>query len=255
MRLNPTTMRPAASATQLTSYQMNGGRSKSGAWLFAAGGLPMTIRVSPTALSDAQILEEVNLSVNAYSDSDSLDGCNPSMSPHWADADVRLLYLDKNHRGYWICDVQGGHRTHTIWGETDNPYLDEPEWSTDAGFATGKASRNNMDPPYDIYMLKLTDHSRLKVIEGNNSFPHLWVEGSNAIGSQPALRQSDGLGRWAALGDGQVVEVHDMAGRLVGHREAGTQAGRLNSTAAGALVERVRARNGAVIGRATVVVR
>jgi len=49
--------------------------------------------------------------------------------------------------------------------------------------------------------------------------------------------------------------VHDMAGRLVGHREVGTPAGRLSSVAGGALVERVRARNGAVIGRATVVVR
>lgn len=181
LQLNTGNMSAAGSPTELTNYQMNGGRSRNGEWLFAAGGLPMSVRVGPSVVEDANILEEVNLSEDADKDDDPLDGCNPSMSSHWASADVRLLYLDKPHTGYHICDVWGNNREHHDWGLSDNRYIDEPEMSTDNGFFTCKASRNKMEPPYDIYIVRLSDHQKLKVIEGNNSFPQLWVEGSNAV--------------------------------------------------------------------------
>jgi hypothetical protein len=226
LRMDPTDMTTVGSATELTNLQMNGGRSRNGAWMFSAGGLPMSARMDSLAVSDATVHERINLSVDSRDDKDSLDGCNPSMSPHWRSEDIRLLYLDKPHLGYHICDVRGENREHILWENSENPYIDEPEWSTGKNYATAKASPNAMDPPYDIYIIRMIDHASLKVLDGNYSFPHLWIEGTNAVRDRDVLRSRRGalspLYRQGVLtvrgldrqGSAR-VEVLDVRGRVV----------------------------------------
>lgn len=175
-RVDPGTMQLIGSDSKLIQYQANGGRSTNGKWLFAAGGFAGTFRIDAYATANATIHEDVYFGTNPNYSEDDLDGCNPSISPHAAEDDTRVLYLDKPHTGYHICDVRGGNREHIDWNNSENPYLDEPEWSTHPNFFTGKASRNNMDPPYDIYIVRISDHAKLKVLDGNYSFPHMWVD-------------------------------------------------------------------------------
>jgi hypothetical protein len=222
-RVDPTTMAAIGSSTQLTDYEMNGGRSKNGAWMFAAGGFPMSLHIDPTAVAATQIFEAISLSVDSMADNDSLDGCNPSTSPHWPEADIRFLYLDKPHLGYHICDVRGNNRIHRTWGESDNPYLDEPQWSTDVNYAAGKGSLNDQQPPFDLYLFRISDGAKLKIIEGNNSFPFLWVAGTDAVresrsapaGSSAArVAYSNGLIKVTG-GVAGIVTLSNVQGRVV----------------------------------------
>ncbi|MBD3243432.1 MAG: hypothetical protein GF331_22775 [Chitinivibrionales bacterium] len=180
LQINPTTMAPIGNPQRIMSYQANGGRSVSGAWMFTAGGCPGTFRIEPTGVSNVTIYEEISLSVHEWSDDDTLDGCNPSMSPHGLDSDVRVMYVmrhdDKNHRGYWLCDVRGNNRQGVIWNSGENPYIDEPQWSNHPDYAAAKASERLITAPYDVYICRVWDGSMLKVLEGNYSFPYLWID-------------------------------------------------------------------------------
>jgi hypothetical protein len=111
----------------------------------------------------------------------AFDGCNPSISHHENDSAVRVMYLDSSHRGLHICNVRNQNRSHMSWNDQENPYLDEPEWSTHNGFASCKASAAIVEPPFDLYLIRISDGASLKVLEGNNSFPHLWIK-SNSVG-------------------------------------------------------------------------
>ncbi len=229
-QINPTTKATIGSRTTLIPYQANGGRSVNGQWLFTAGGIPGTFRIDATVTSNATIHEQLDISLYDWDDQDDLDGCNPSISPHWSETDLRVLYLDKPHTGYHVCDVRGGNRTHTDWTtESTNRYIDETEWSTHPDYATVKASVNNQEAPFDIYIIRLTDHARLRVIDGNASFPHLWVE--YTIGVEPrSMTPAEGRGkpgaatlaRWAAspAAAPSGTSVHDMRGRAVAGAKA-----------------------------------
>lgn len=190
LRLDPSSMTPIGSPQRLMSYQANGGRSASGAWMFTAGGCPGTFRIDPTGVRDVTIHEEISLSINAWDDTDSLDGCNPSMSPHEDDNVLRVMYVlrnnDMNHRGYWLCDVRGNSRQAIIWNSTENPYVDEPQWSNHPDYAAAKASERLITAPFDIYIYRVWDGSMLKILEGNYSFPYLWVDPSTIDVRTPA---------------------------------------------------------------------
>jgi hypothetical protein len=264
-RVDPTTMAAIGSSTQLTDYQMNGGRSKNGAWMFAAGGFPMSLRIEPTAVAATQIFEKISLSVDSASDSDSLDGCNPSTSPHWAEVDIRFLYLDKPHTGYHICDVRGNNRIHRTWGSEDNnPYLDETQWSTHVNFAAGKGSLNDQQPPFDLYLFRISDGAKLKIIEGNNSFPFLWVDGSDAIResrSAPAgnrvarVAYSNGLVRVTGGSVAGFVTVSNAQGRVVAGPTALSATGVPVQLAPGTYVASVRDLAGVEFARGSLLVR
>ncbi len=187
-RVDPGTMQTVGSSSKLIRYQANGGRSKNGKWLFAAGGLPGTFRIDAYVTANATIHEDIYLGQNPNDPRDSLDGCNPSISPHEAEADIRVLYLDTAHTGYHMCDVRGNNREHIEWNNNENPYLDEPEWSTHPNFFAGKGSKNNMQPPYDIYIVRISDHAKLKVLDGSYSFPHLWVYEDPSAGVRTGSR-------------------------------------------------------------------
>ncbi len=217
-QVNPVTMASIGSAQRIMSYQANGGRSVSGAWMFTAGGCPGTFRIDPTGTSDVTIYEEISLSVDAWSDSDSLDGCNPSMSPHANDNDLRVMYVlrngNENHRGYWVCDVRGDNRQKFIWDNTENPYFDEPQWSNHADYAAAKASRELTTAPFDIYIYRVWNGSHLKILEGNYSFPYLWIDPAT-IGTAAPAPARPASRDWRLALAGGVLRSTGAAGRLL----------------------------------------
>lgn len=265
IRVNPTTMAPVGSPTEIMEYQANGGRSVSGAWMFVAGGCPGTFRIDPTGVQDVTVHETVSLSLQDWSAEDSLDGCNPSMSPHERDDDVRVMYVDGyedfNHRAYWLCDVRGDNRRKVMWNSSENPYIDEPQWSNHPDYAAGKASQTNVTAPFDLYLFKVWDGSMIKVLEGNYSFPYLWVDPSTIDVQKPAhqrAKQADwklGLSAAGISSEGVLgtMSVFDGRGRAVvsGYELTGQDIVPVK-TASGIYTVRCRLEGGRVLSRAVV---
>jgi len=244
-QVDPSTMQPLAAGQELLGVLANGNRSKSGAWLFAAGGVPGTFRIDPSAVSGATALETIGLSVEDWNMTDSLDGCNPSMSPHESEADLRVMYVcndgDNNHRAYWLCTVRGENRVRIPWDCAENPYIDEPEWcTTHPQYAAAKASIQLTTAPYDIYLYRPYDAQYLKVLEGNYSFPFLWVD-PNTIGVRQPLPHECPAGTRASGG----VRLADIRGRVIQAEGA--------RPAPGAYVVAVRGTDGRAAGRRVVV--
>jgi len=210
------------SAQQLIAYQANGGRSANGAWMFTAGGCPGTFHIDSLAVANATVISTVSRGVTTGDAADTLDGCNPSMSPHMATSDVRVMYILRNasmdHRGYWVCGVEGQPRLKVLWSDAENPYIDETQWSNHQDFAAAKGSLRLTTGPFDIYVYRVWDGTHLKILEGNYSFPYLWVDEATIGVKAPQRRTRPSAGwRVAAGGDG-TQPVVDMRGRLVRSR-------------------------------------
>lgn len=258
IQVNPSTGATIGSATTLLNTLANGGRSANGEWLFAAGGAPGTFKVNATVTSNATALETVSLSLDAGTgDWDTLDGCNPSMSPHAAEADIRVMYVcrdnDNNHRAVWTCGVRGDDRKRIMWNDTENPYVDEPEWSNVPQYAAAKASEENITAPFDIYLFKVDGSGLLKVLEGNYSFPYLWVD-PTTIGVRGSRATVEGAGVAGVRVNGSMlsvpsgwVRISDMQGRTVAQWQTQTaQAAAVPQLGVGAYVITSTALDGAV---------
>lgn len=212
-QVNMTSGYPVGDARKLNSLYINGGRSVSGRWLFAAGGFPGTFRLqSATSTSNADIAESIYFGNNTGQKETDIDGCNPSISPHPSDNDVRVMYLDDPHLGVFVCDVRNNNRRYIEWKDSENPYLDEPEWSTGEDFATGKASAGFVEPPFDLYLMRVTDGATLKVMDGNYSFPHLWLA-PEEVGVRPGRADRVGIADQAPGAHPAVL--YDMRGRAI----------------------------------------
>jgi hypothetical protein len=208
-------MQPIGSAQRIMTYQANGGRSASGAWMFTAGGCPGTFRIDPLGTSDVTVYEEVSLSVYAWADDDTLDGCNPSMSPHESDGAVRVMYVagygSWNHHAYWLCGVRGDDRRRIVWDDSENPYIDEPQWSNHPDYAAAKASSRFIEAPYDAYIFNVWTGSRLKILEGNYSFPYLWIDPAT-IGTRGQAPRVPVTPAWHLAMRGGVLHSSGVAG-------------------------------------------
>jgi hypothetical protein len=148
------------------------------------------------------------------------------MSPHVAQTDIRVMYILRggtyNHRGYWLCGVEGQSRLKVLWSDTENPYVDETQWSNHPDFAAAKGSLRDETAPFDVYVYRVWDGMHLKILEGNYSFPYLWVDEST-IGVKTRQRRAAERPAWrvAVAGDGVTsgaLPVVDMRGRMVHSR-------------------------------------
>jgi hypothetical protein len=125
-------------------------------------------------------------------------GCNPSTSPHSKAEDLRFMYLSEPHLAVYIANIQGQVVDSIVKNSADgNVYFDTPEWSTHWEYATVVGSARSIRPPFDIYIMRLSDDSLLRVLDGNYYWPHLWIEGSSQTlppkGMSTGIRQSFAL--------------------------------------------------------------
>jgi hypothetical protein len=132
------------------------------------------------------------------------------------------MYILRNsgmdHRGYWLCGVEGQPRLKIVWSDAENPYIDETQWSNHQDFAAAKASLRLTTAPFDIYVYRVWDGTHLKVLEGNYSFPYLWVDEAS-IGVKAPQRSSRPSAGWrVAVGSQGAHPVVDMRGRVVRSR-------------------------------------
>jgi len=160
---------PSGEAHVLLPYYANAGRSKNGKWLFTSGRVTTMYEVDSLSTSNTQYKKRTIFE-------EELWGCNPSTSPHESDSNVRVMYLNVPHNGFYIAKTDGEIVDSIMKDPSDgNGYWDTPEWSTHKNFATVVGSKESVQPPYDIYLFRVSDGAVLKVLEGNYHWPHLWV--------------------------------------------------------------------------------
>jgi len=164
--------RPVGNWSILLPCFGNGGRSKNGKWMFSSGRTTIMYEIDPLITDSAEPKRTIY----------DIKGCNPSMSPHENDSAIRVMYLNVPHDGFYIADVFGDVKDSIMKDPSDgNRYWDTPEWSTHKDFAAAVASPMYSAPPFDIYLYRTTDHSVLRVLDGNYHLPHLWVENKNPV--------------------------------------------------------------------------
>lgn len=177
-RIDNQTKQPLGLPQLLLPYYANSGRSKAGGWLFVSGRATGAYKIDALDTEQAHIFSQTEWQIDR--------GCNPSISPHRSDKDVLVMINGAAvnsdlgygaHTYFMIRDTKG-----TIVKAVPNPlrdenrYLDTPEWSSHVDYATVTGMEGDLVPPCDVFLFRISDTKFLKVIDGNNQWPYLWVE-------------------------------------------------------------------------------
>jgi hypothetical protein len=247
----------------LISYYANAGRSVQGGWLFASSRGTGTYQINPSATSATTPLATNTFPGNNNS---GLWGCNPTVSPHPTDATTQMMWLNNSSPAVHDTIYVGtplGQLLYTIPKDNadGNTVWDTPRWSNDTNYAAAVASATLERTPYDLYLIRLSDKSQLRVVDGNYQTPYLWIDEGQSPVQRPALTPrtsasdlvrvtSQGVSI-AHAGDGW-LQVIDMNGRTV-VRTALSQQGAVLRLRAGAYAVQVTNSRGTT--RAMVAVR
>jgi len=200
IEINGITKQPIGSSSVLLQHYVNSGRSLSGGVMFTSGRATGVYKIDPNAVSNASIQS----STEWFDD----PGCNPSISAHTNDAEVMVMIngaADNSDLGYTAADQHryflirrqdGSVYKHIYKDDTDgNSHWDTPEYSTDPNYATVVGGPGDLAAPYDLYLFRISDEQALRVVNGNNCWPHLWV--STSAGSPIKQRPTSFRGGYA----------------------------------------------------------
>jgi hypothetical protein len=164
-QIDPGTLDKIGDAVELFSQGLNGGLSKSGRWLCHAYN---TV--------DMVDLENGEKHYQLYGGG---QGCNASISPTSDPSkENRMMHLELPHATFAVRD----NTDKLIWRITNPSGSEEwqaPEWSAHENYCTATAKHGD---GYNVYMIRISDKKMHKVVDGDNSVPHLWVgESSTSI--------------------------------------------------------------------------
>lgn len=170
----------------VANYSFNGGLSKTGAYLC-------------TAYDDVVMYD--NSGSTQIILNKGIQACNASITPTtstgmYDDAEMMILSLGgavggviyQQHEIFYILDRFDAVR----WSVTNPPSTTEwqkPEWSTNKNFAVATALHGIN---YHVYIVRTyEDDDYIEVVDGNNTYPHLWVAATTPVkhSSAPVTEQ------------------------------------------------------------------
>jgi len=97
-------------------------------------------------------------------------GCNPSMSPHEAEEDIRVMHLG-SHDKFLIRKLDGSVEKYiyvSIKSDENNQWQ-YPEWSNHPDYCAVVCSPSYETPPFDVYIVRISTGTALKIIDGTSA--------------------------------------------------------------------------------------
>ena len=196
-QIDPETFDKIGQPEEICNQGLNGGLSKSGRWLCHA-----------YRTVDMADLENDGKRYKLYGGG---QGCNASISPTSDKSkENRMMHLELPHETFAIRD-----NTDKLLWQIKNPSGSEewqvPEWSTHENYCTATAKHAD---GYNVYLIRISDKKMFKVVDGDNSVPHLWVSGDGQGSAAAQYRFSVAPDRIAGHSGG-MYQFFGLNGALV----------------------------------------
>jgi hypothetical protein len=196
--INPNTFAKIGTASVLLANSFNGGLSKNGRYLCTAY----------ESTDMYEFLTSTHMQLN-----NNIQSCNASITPATTPArQNRMMHLSlgqtinsqlyQMHQVFMIRNFSDVLLWYIEWPPGTDEWQ-KPEWSTHENFAVATAKRTS-GGEYNVYIVKIAtigtvaatepeSESPLRVVDGNNTYPHLWVAKTIPPGIRPHSPSIDEL--------------------------------------------------------------